>query len=230
MARWPVAGRVRKKDGVVPHPAAPKFSKREETAVGKGLGAGLSNRSVGPTPQRLAKAGDQVEAFSAGENVHHQAIRMLDGHILERLASRNVITGDQYNAGTRFYGDWYFSGLAASGVIDPGRVVVDGGETMTESDRKLAAMTSYKRAVQALGLVHSTVITDLVLLEVRVEDWGRRWFGQKAQKLARAQAHAALQLALTELDHHYYGQRQRRDRRSHADDYRPSIMPLDEAS
>jgi hypothetical protein len=182
-------------------------------------------RTIGPTPERLAKAGEQVEAFTAGENVHHQAIRMLDGHPLERLASRGVITGDQYHAGTRFYGDWYYSGLAASGVIDPAREVVDGGVIMHESDRKLAAMTAYKRAVQAIGVIHSTVITDLVLLEQPVEDWGRRWFGQKAPKLAKAQAHAALILALTALDHHYYGQRQNRAHVSHVDGYRPGIVP-----
>jgi len=185
----------------------------------------MNRNSIGPTPERLAKAGDQVEAFTAADSVHHQALRMLDGHPLERLASRGVITGDQYQAGTRFYGDWYYSGLAASGVIDPAREVVDGGLIMHESDRKLAAMTAYKRAVQAIGMIHSTVITDLVLLEQPVEEWGRKWFRQKAPKLAKAQAHAALILALQALDHHYYGQRQNRPHVSHADDYRPEIQP-----
>jgi hypothetical protein len=188
------------------------------------------NPTIGPTPERLAKAGDQIEAFTAGDNVHHQALRMLDGHPLERLATRGVITGDQYHAGTRFYGDWYYSGLAASGVIDPSRDVVDGGLIMHESDKKLAAMTAYKRAVQAIGVIHSTVITDLVLLEQPIEAWANKWFRQKAPKLARAQAHAALILALTALDHHYYGQRTTRRSVSHVDDYRPEIVTPDDAS
>jgi hypothetical protein len=187
-------------------------------------------RTTGPTPERLAKAGDQVEAFTAADSVHHQALRMLDGHPLERLASRGVITGDQYQAGTRFYGDWYYSGLAASGVIDPARDVVDGGLIMHESDRKLAAMTSYKRAVEAIGVIHSTVITDLVLFEQPIEEWGRKWFRQKAPKLAKVQAHAALILALQALDHHYYGQRKTRPYVAHADDYRPTIHTADEKS
>lgn len=182
------------------------------------------HHSLGPTPERLAKAGNQVEAFTAADSVHHQAIRMLDGHPLERLASRGVITGDQYQAGTRFYGDWYYSGLAASGVIDPAREVVDGGLIMHESDRKLAAMTAYKRAIKAIGVIHSTVITDLVLLEEPAEDWGRRWFRQKSPKLAKAHAHSALILALQALDHHYYGQRTRRPHVTHAEDYRPEIV------
>ena len=187
-------------------------------------------RTIGPTPERLAKAGDQVESFSAGESVHHQALRMLDGHVLERLASRGVITGDQYNAGARFYGDWYFSGLANSGVIDPGRVIVDGGQVMRESDRKLAAMTSFKRAIQAIGVVHSTVICDLVLLEQSVEEWGRKRFRQKASKLATLAAHVALIQALTALDHHYYGQRKNRAHVAHVDDYRPVIIAAEEGA
>lgn len=184
---------------------------------------------IGPTPERLAKAGDEVEAFAAADTVHHQALRMLDGHPLEKLASRNVISGDQYHAGTRFYADWYYSGLAASGVIDPSREVVDGGLIMHESDRKLAAMTAYKRAVQAIGVIHSTVVTDLVLLEQKAEDWGRKWFRQKSPKLAKTQAHAALIMALQALDHHYYGQRKTRPHVAHTEDYKPGIPDTDAA-
>jgi hypothetical protein len=169
-----------------------------------------SSRYVGPTPERLAMAGRNIEPVAS--ETGYETIRMLDGSTLDRLASRSVITGDQYHAGSRFYLDWYSSGLAASGVIDPGRVVVDGRRGHQESERRLQAMTAYKDAVRAVGRIHSTVLTDLVLLEKSVEDWGRRWFRQKAPKLAKAQAHAALIMALTALDHHYYGQRRARTR------------------
>lgn len=165
------------------------------------------NTTIGPTPERLRKAGRDVEAFTPDESIHHRAIRMLDGHVLARLVSRAVITGDQFNAGTQFYGDWYTSGLAASGVIDPGRVIVDGGDPMRESDRKLAAMTRYKRAVQAIGLIHSTVLTDLLLLEQNLEAWGRRWRGYKNRKQAIQCAQDALVFALDALVNHYYGRR-----------------------
>jgi hypothetical protein len=180
-------------------------------------------QTIGPTPERLAKAGEDVEAFTPDANLHHRAIRMLDGHILEQLASRDVISGDQYNAGTQFFADWYFSGLAASGVIDPGRVIVDGGETMRESDRKLSAMTRWKRAVQAVGMVHSNVLTAVVLLEESLTVYGRRRFHQKNEKLARLAATTALQGALEQLDCHYYGQRKTATRASHVDGYRPEI-------
>jgi len=185
--------------------------------------------TIGPTPERLAKAGPDVEAFAPDESVHHRAIRMLDGHVLERMASQGAISGDQYNAGVQFYGDWYYSGLAASGVIDPGRVVVDGGQIMHESDVRLAAMTRWKRAVQAIGIVHCQVLTDVVLNEMTMEAYGRK-LGQAAPKLAKLAARVALIGALTELDHHYYGQRQSKQRASHASDYRPGIVAADDAA
>lgn len=183
------------------------------------------DETIGPTPERLRMAGENVEAFSPDESLHHRAIRMLDGHILHQLASRSVISGDQFNAGTQFFSDWYYSGLAASGVIDPGRVIVDGGDAMRESDRKLAAMTRWKRAVQAVGQIHCTVLTAVVLREEDLAAYGRRRYGQKSAKLARLQATASLIDALTSLDHHYYGQRRTGQRTSHADGYRPGIVP-----
>jgi len=187
----------------------------------------MAERPIGPTPERLRKAGENVEAFTPDENLHHRAIRLLDGHILARLAARSVITGDQHNAGSQYYSDWYHSGLAASGVIDPAKVIVDGGQRSHESDRKLSAMTRYKRAVIAIGFIHSTVLTDLVLLEKSIEEWSRKWFGQKSPKIAKAQGHAALVLALTALDHHYYGQRKTGVRAAHMEGSRPEIMPVD---
>ena len=179
---------------------------------------------LGPTPERLAKAGHNVEAFTAADNVNHAAIRMLDGHVLERLASRSVITGDQYHAGMQFYADWYHSGLAASGVIDPAREVVDGRPGSKESDRKLDAMTRWKRAVQAVGLIHCQVLTSVVLNEEDLAVYGMRRYRQQAKKLARLAATVALQNALAELDNHYYGQRRNRQRAAHAEDYRPGIV------
>ena len=187
-------------------------------------------RPIGPTPERLAKAGRDVEAYSPDETLHHRAIRMLDGHVLERLASRGVISGDQYHAGTRFYADWYYSGLAASGVIDPGRVIVDGGQVMHESDLKLTAMTKWKRAVQGIGMIHCQVLTSCVLNEEDMATYGSRRYGQKAPKLARLMTQAALIDALSALDLHYYGERTRRAHVAHADDYRPTVQNAEEGT
>lgn len=186
------------------------------------------DRHAGPTPERLRRAGRDVEAFTPDESLHHHAIRMLDGHVLERLASRKVISGDLYHSGLRFYGDWYFAGLAASGVIDPERVIVDGGQPVHENDRRLAALTRWKRAVVAVGLIHCTVLTSVLLNEESLETYGRRRYGHKARKLAVLAATTTLIDGLTALDHHYYGQRHIKTRTSHTDDYRPGIPPVHE--
>ena len=189
----------------------------------------MADKTIGPTPERLAKAGDAVEAFTAADTVHHQAIRMLDGHPLELLASRGVITGDQYAAGMRYYGDWYMAGLAYSGTIDPSREHADGGRVEPWSDRQMDAMTRYNRAMKAIGILAS-VLSDVLTNHrpMRLEDYGRLKCGHKNVKLARFAAREQFKLALTALDHHYYGQRKTRPHVAHAEDYRPTIITPDE--
>jgi hypothetical protein len=180
---------------------------------------------IGPTRERLAKAEpDQVEIVSAGENEHWQAIRLVDSHVLEYLRARECITGDQHSAGHQFYSDWYWAGLAASGVIDPGRVIVDGGQIEHASDRKLFSLSRWQKAVQGVGKVHSNTLIDLLLTEETLHGWGARRFRQANRERARQAAITALVLALEQLDIHYHGRRDTRTRAAHAPDYRPSML------
>lgn len=182
-----------------------------------------------PTRERLARAGDDVEVVIIDDKEEGRTVatlRMLDGSVLDMLLSRGTITGDQYHAGAGFYQDWYLSGLAASGVIDPTRVVVDGsGRTLT-TDRQLDAMTRYKDAVKALGITHGLVMQSIVLLEETLEAFGRRRYGYAKAKLAKTASITALRNALDELDLHYHGKRERRLRHGHTTDYRPAIKPV----
>lgn len=181
-------------------------------------------RTLGPTPERLKMAGDAVEVFTADENENWRAIRLLDDHVLEDLRSRGSVTADQYHAGMRFYSDWYLSGLANSGVIDPGRVVVDGGKADHLNDIKLSALNRWQKAVQALGLIQSQVLTDILLGEETLASYGQRRCGQRAPKLAKVAATSVLKHALDALDLYYYGQRKTKVRTAHAPDYRPNIL------
>lgn len=183
----------------------------------------MAERTYGPTPERLRMAGENVEVFTADENENWRAMRLVDKHVLAQLMSRGVISGDEYSAGAQFYGDWYLSGLANSGVIDPGRVVVDGGKADHLNDIKLSALNRWQKAVQAVGLIHSQVLTDVLLSEEDLEVYGRRRFGQNNEKRARLAAQIALKLALEQLDLHYHGRRKTPMRAAHAADYRPTI-------
>lgn len=169
-------------------------------------------------------AGEAVEVFTPEENENWRAIRLLDRHVLEQLQSRGVISGDQYAAGAQFYADWYLSGLHSSGVIDPGRVVVDGGKTDHLNDMKLAALNRHHKAIQALGLIHSQVLTAVLLTEETLESYGMRRWGQKNPKLARLSATVSLKGALEQLDYYYHGQRRTPMRTAHTPDYRPTIL------
>lgn len=189
-----------------------------------------TDESQGPTKERLRMAGDHVETFTPSENENWKAIRLLDNHVLEFLQSRGIVTGDQYSAGVQFYSDWYVAGLANSGVIDPGRVIVDGGQIDHLSEVKMAALTRWQRAVQSVGLIHSQVLTDILLSEERLEDWGRRRCGQQSSKLAKLAAQTAIRLSLEALDLHYHGHRNTPNRAAHAEDYRPSILGKPDAT
>lgn len=170
-------------------------------------------------------AGDAVEIYTPDKTENWRAIRLSDESPLEYLQSRGVLTGDQYAAGMQYYSDWYKSGLANSGVIDPGRVVVDGGQVEHFNDRKLDAMTRYNRALKAVGAVLGGVLSDLLASPspIPLVEYGRRRHGQKSPKLARLAATASFKLALDALDYHYHGRRDSRTRVSHAADYRPEI-------
>ena len=176
-------------------------------------------------------AGDQVEAFTPDENENWRAVRLLDKHVLESMRSRGAISGDQYNAGMRFYSDWYLAGMSNSGVIDPGRVIVDGGKIDHMNDIKLAALTRHHRAIQALGLIVSHVLTCVLLVEEDLESYGQRVCGFKNTKQARLAAAERLKQSLSALDYYYYyGQRKTNVRAAHATDYRPTIIADDEAT
>lgn len=179
----------------------------------------------GPTPERLAMADGQTEPFISDSG--RRTVRMLDRSVLDMLNNRGSISGDQYVAGSQFYEDWYTAGLAASGVIDPAREVVDGGLLQTQTDHQLDALFAWKRAMQAVGIIHSHSLVSLVLLEESLLSYGRRVFNRTQEKQATVAAITALQLALSALDLHYHGQRRLGTRASHSDGYRPNIPPID---
>ncbi len=193
----------------------------------------MSRKPIGPTPERLAKAGGEFEEFTADRSENWRAIRMLDGHPLESWLKSRKIDADQYEAGTLFRSDWEQSGQANSGVIDPSRVIVDGGQVDFVNDISLDAQERFKNAVQAIGLVNSMVLTDCILLEhLGVEDIGRKYRRYRNPKQAKQAGQDLIWSALKMLEYHYYGKRRdkREVRASHAPDYRPAIDTEDQPS
>lgn len=173
-------------------------------------------------------AKDATEPFVTDSG--RRTVRLMDGSVLDQLEKAKVISGDQYNAGCQIYSDWYFSGLAFSGVIDPGKEVVDGGNKDPTNERQMASLTRYAHAIRRIGLVHSHVVTNVILLEVGREEYALRRWGHRSPKLARLATNTALIGALQELEVFYYGRRETGTRMAAAEDYRPTILAPDESA
>jgi hypothetical protein len=170
-------------------------------------------RYIGPTPERLAKAGRAVEPVES--ETGYTTLRMLDGSPLEQLATigkrspRKGITGDQYHAGCRYYADAYLSGMFASGVVDLVAERVDGGQHKDVSSQKLEAMSRYNAALKALDRVSVEILADVVLHEIPLNRYAERFTRFPVARERRAIALQRLRDALDQLDEHYY--RPRRD-------------------
>ncbi len=180
---------------------------------------------IGPTKERLLQAGDDVEAFTPDENVNFKTLRMLDGSPLEKLATAAKITGDQYNAGSRYFSDWYHSGLAPGGATDYSRDKVDCPGYVDISYERMAAQTRFNRALKAIGAVHAHILDDVLLSDAPLAVYADRFKSEGLRKRDRTfAALIALRLALDALSEHYNGPRKYKSSIVHADGYRPKII------
>ncbi len=161
-----------------------------------------------PTRERFRKAGEAFASHKTDEG--RTTVRFTDGDIVEYMQTRGMINGDMYDCGKRFFADWYKSGLAASGVVDPGRVIVDGGNPEPGIVRRMEFAQSWAVACKAIGPVLCHPLTDMVLLDTPATAYALRHLGHKDPKDARVAAYAMLRLALDALVLHYLGPRHMR--------------------
>lgn len=193
-----------------------------------------SEERTRPTPERMRMARGEfedvvIDTDEHGRKVSIATVRMLDRNILAQLVRDREISGDQFHAGAKFYEDWFLSGMANSGTIDPAKDVVDGGRGgLNESERRMAARERYHRAIKALCSAHGRILQCCVLDDAdggeSLAHYGMRVFVTPSPKLGRRDARNQLRDALSALDEHYNGKRQHRYRQTHASDYRPAIL------
>ena len=181
--------------------------------------------TIGPTPERLAKAGEDVDEFVS--DTGRRGFRLKDSPI-GRLAfgKRARISGDQYMAAERFYSDAYYSGLMPAGVIDPAKERVDGGQYKDISDFRIAAQVRFEHAIKVLPFQHYMIVEAIVIHEVPLAEYAerfRRWQRRRDRQIA------ALETLCQGLDVLvvHYNPRARPGasvRAAHADGYRPAIQ------
>lgn len=151
-------------------------------------------RGLGPTPERIAKAG---EAFEVG---HHGTITLRDSP-LEWLERRGLISPSQYNTGAKYRHHWHFSGMLPNiGTIDLNRVFVGNGGNvgMPSSESQAHHRQQYRAAQEQVGLQIGRLLDNIICLEFSVVDAGRI-AGWKDEKQARAVATELLRVGLDKL-------------------------------
>jgi hypothetical protein len=96
----------------------------------------LVERRALPTPERLRRAGADVERGDSGQ------ITMRDSP-LERAFARNALTAEQYSAGQKYRHHWYHAGLAGRlGSLDLNRILaVDSAPMRAWRRRKTSCFT-----------------------------------------------------------------------------------------
>lgn len=183
---------------------------------------------LGPTPERLAKAGDDVEVFTPADAEHFRTIRMVDTAPIDKLRKQMLITADQYNAGCRYFQDWYRAGFCPSGVIDPMKERVDGGTHKHVSDAVLAAMTRYNHALKALDYDCSIALQEVVLHEKPFRVYANQESPEFPQfRERRAVALRLLRKGLSQLAAHYWPPRRDGVKVMVTEGARPGIMPVE---
>ncbi len=153
--------------------------------------------------QRLKAAGDAWER----ENVDltgrrsSDTIRVYDGDQIGYLLKRRSISMAQWAAGDWLWQHWYNGGLAASGIVDLTKPVVDGGRrTDAVAVHQLAHRMEYAKALSTIEARHARILTAVVIGNMGLFDYAGR-FGRYSDKTAAtAVAMELLRHALTDLD------------------------------
>jgi hypothetical protein len=167
------------------------------------------HETIGPTPERLAHAvGDDgkpmvQEVHFGRDNVNWRAFR-LDDAPLGRLLNckRPKITIDQFNAGEIYHGMVYYAGMMASGVMDPSRVVVDGGRHKHIPDRLIAAKARYEIIIKRMPHEFHHIVDAVVVQEIPLAECAERFRRVRERRTRQAIALDRLCMGLDWLVSH----------------------------
>lgn len=192
------------------------------------------HETIGPTPERLARAiGEDgkpmiSEIELGSDNINWRAYRLNDAPLGRlRMAAKPKITGDQFNAGELYFGVVYYAGMMASGVVDPGRVIVDGGQYKDIPDRLIAAKARYEHIIKRMPHELHHITDAVVVQEIPLAEYAERFNRIKERRIRQAVALDRLTMGLDWLVRHFdIGSKAVRSR-SYVGE-RPIIMPSGE--
>ncbi len=155
---------------------------------------------ITPTPERLAKMGDNFSKGGDGALVARDAP-------LETLYAKRAIDDRQYNAGKKFYHHWYRAGLNERyAALNLASAVFGGSATtygMPANEDQAYHREAYRKSTQHLGMRSSTFIQYIICDEAPLVEVGRKVLGWANDPQARAAATEKLKDALDRLADFY---------------------------
>lgn len=165
---------------------------------------------IGPTPERMARAiGEDgkpmiTEIELGSDNVNWKAHRLNDAPLGRlRFCERPKISADQFAAGEAYYAVVYYAGMMTSGVVDPGRVVVDGGRYKHTPDRLIAAKAKYEKIIKRMDYPIQHIVDAIVVQEIKLAEYAERFRSFPERRVRQAVALDRLQRGLDWLASHF---------------------------
>lgn len=166
--------------------------------------------TLAPTPQRMRMAGqnlDELTETADGGTVRKSgAVRVWSQ--LENLHRNRRVTDEQYDAGLKFYADWYLCLQAGRSVTMRWSEYISGlgssDSTMDAAERRVFHAKRYAQANRLLDdLGVRKAIHWLVINDIPAEQVGRSIQGYRSPKSAKASGVTMISLGLQRLAKFY---------------------------
>jgi hypothetical protein len=165
--------------------------------------------AIKPTRQRMRRApgyDELTEAQSGGVARKSGAVRVWSQ--LENLYRNRRLTDEQYQAGQKYYADWWLG-------LEAGRSItmrwseyisgLGGGDgNMDAAERRVFHSRRFAKANEVLeGLGTRKAVHWFVINDIKPEDIGRKFWGYSGRKTASAGAVTGIALSLQQLAKFY---------------------------
>jgi hypothetical protein len=163
---------------------------------------------IKPTKQRMRRAPghDELTETQAGGVVRKSgAVRVWSQ--LENLYRNRRLTDEQYQAGQKYYADWYLSGFQPNVTSKLQEWIQNGGGGQGSMDAMERRVFHQKRFAQANALLDGLgtrkAVHWFVINDTPAEAIGRKFWGYAGKHSAAAGAVTGLQISLHQLAKFY---------------------------
>lgn len=163
---------------------------------------------VKPTRQRMRRApgyDELSETTSGGISRKSGAVRVWSQ--LENLYRNRRLTDEQYQAGQKYYADWYLAGFQPNVTSKMQEWIQNGGGgfgSMDAMERRVFHQKRFAQANEILeGLGTRKAVHWLCINDIPTEQIGRKFWGYSGRKTASAGAVIGVTISLQQLAKFY---------------------------